>query len=177
MVLKIKDKKIIVAEFARKSSLALSAATASCRGLSSNQMNDLRKQAEKMGVYLKVVRNSLAKRAVEDTGLKCIIDVLHGSTIFALSESEPSAPAKLFKSFMLSNKNFRVKNLVLSGKIFSSDKLNDLSKLPNRREAISLLCGTIQSPISNITRIFHSIPTKLVATMKCLEVQKNNSIV
>ena len=162
MALKLEDKKAIVAEVAEQASSALSAAVADYRGLSVNQMSSLRKQARESGVYVKVVRNNLAKLAVNDTEFECMHDIFCGPLVLAFSQKEPGASAKLFKKFMKDNDAFEVKHLAMGGELFGADKLDEMSKLPSREEALGSLCGVLLAPITKFTRTLNDIPTKAV---------------
>lgn len=162
MALKLEDKKAIVAEVAEQASLALSAAVADYRGLTVNQMSDLRKQARESGVYLKVVRNNLARIAIKGTEFECMSDALVGPLVLAFSKEEPGAAAKLFKGFMKDNKAFKVKNLAMSGKLFGADKLEEMSKLPSRNDALATLCNVLQAPVAKFVRTLNEIPARAV---------------
>lgn len=164
MALKLEDKKAIVAEVAQQASLALSAVVADYRGLTVNQMSSLRKQARDLGVYLKVVRNNLAKIAFTDTQFECMNDALSGPLILAFSKEELGAAAKLFKNFMKDNKTLKVKNLAIEGELFGADKLEEISKLPSKNEAISTLCSVLQAPVTKVVRTFNEIPAQTVRT-------------
>ena len=162
MALKLEDKKAIVAEVAEQASSALSAAVADYRGLSVNQMSSLRKQARESGVYVKVVRNNLAKLAVSDTEFECMHDIFCGPLILAFSKEEPGASAKLFKSFMKDNDTFEVKHLAMGGELFGADKLDEISRLPSREEALGLLCGILLAPMTKCAQTINEIPTQAV---------------
>jgi large subunit ribosomal protein L10 len=163
MSLNLEDKKKIVAEIAKNASSAFSAAIADCRGLSANQMSSLRRQARESGVYVKVVRNNLAKLALKHTEFECTRNVFSGSLILAFSQKESGSSAKLFKNFMEENDKFKVKYLAIGGKLFGADKLDEMSKLPSRKEALDLFCGVLLAPITKITQTLHDIPRKIVS--------------
>ena len=152
MALKLDDKKAIVSEVAKVASSALSAAVANYRGLTVGQMDDLRSKARESGVYLRVVRNTLAKRAVVGTDFECMQDVFTGPLVLAFASEEPGAPAKLFKDFTKSVKEFEVKHFAMGGALYGSDKMDDLSKLPNREEALGLLLNVMMAPITKLVR-------------------------
>ncbi|WP_116963560.1 50S ribosomal protein L10 [Fastidiosibacter lacustris] len=162
MALKLEDKKAIVAEVAEQASLALSAAVADYRGLTVNQMSDLRKQARESGVYLKVVRNNLARIAIKGTEFECMSNALVGPLVLAFSKEEPGAAAKLFKNFMKNNKTFEVKNLAMGGELFGANKLEEMSKLPSRNDALALLCNVLQAPVTKFVRTLNEIPAQAV---------------
>lgn len=160
MALRIEDKKAIVADVAENVSTALSAAVADYRGLTVNEMTSLRKQARESGVYLRVVRNNLARLAIKGTDLECLSDVLVGPLVLALSKDEPGAAAKLFKNFQKDHKVLEVKHLAMSGELFGSEKLEDFAKLPNREEALATLLSAMQAPVTKFVRTLNEIPTQ-----------------
>ena len=152
MALRLEDKKAIVAEVAEVASSALSAGAADYRGLSVGQMNDLRNRARESGVYLKVVRNTLARQAVKGTDFECMHDVFEGPLVLAFAREEPGAPAKLFKEFAKKNKALEVKHFAVSGQLYGADKIEDLARLPTREEALSTLLSVLTAPVSRFVR-------------------------
>ena len=162
MALRLEDKKAIVAEVAQEASVALSAAVAEYRGLDANQLNDLRNMSREAGVYLRVVRNNLARLAVKGTDYECMSDVFVGPLILAFSKEEPGAAAKVFKKFMSDNKAFEVKHLAMSGELFDAQKLEEFSKMPSRDEALALLLNVMQAPITKFARTLNEIPSQAV---------------
>ena len=114
MALNIDQKKAIVAEVAEVAGQALSAVAADYRGLSVTEMNDLRARARNSGVYLRVVRNTLARRAVEGTEFECMQDALLGPLVLAFSQEEPGAAARLIRDYVKENDKLEVKLLPAS---------------------------------------------------------------
>lgn len=157
MALRIEDKKAIVAEVAEQVSSALSAAVADYRGLTVNEMTSLRVEARKSGVYLRVVRNNLARLAVKGTDLECLSDALVGPLVLALSMDAPGAAAKLFKNFQKDHKSFEVKNLVMAGELFGPEKLDDFAKIPTRDEALAILLNIMQAPVTKLARTLKEV--------------------
>jgi large subunit ribosomal protein L10 len=157
MALSIEDKKAIVAEVAEQVSSALSAAVADYRGLTVNEMTSLRAEARKSGVYLRVVRNNLARLAVKGTDLECLSDALVGPLVLALSMDAPGASAKLFKNFQKDHKSFEVKNLVMAGELFGPEKLDDFAKIPTRDEALAILLNIMQAPVTKLARTLKEV--------------------
>jgi len=157
MALSIEDKKAIVAEVAEQVSSALSAAVADYRGLTVNEMTSLRAEARKSGVYLRVVRNNLARLAIKGTDLECLSDALVGPLILALSMDAPGASAKLFKNFQKDHKSFEVKNLVMAGELFGLEKLDDFAKIPTRDEALAILLNIMQAPVTKLARTLKEV--------------------
>jgi len=162
MALRIDDKRAIVKEVSSHVSSALSAAVADYRGLTVNQMNDLRSRARESGVYLKVVRNNLARLAVKGTEFECMSCAFTGPLILALSIEEPGAAAKLFKSFAKECDKFEVKNLAMSGELFGPEKLDAFSKLPSRDEALAMLLSVMNAPLTKFVRTINEVPSQLV---------------
>lgn len=162
MALRIEDKKAIVAEVAEQVSSALSAAVADYRGLTVNEMNSLRKLARESGVYLRVVRNNLARLAIKGTKLECLKDALKGPLVLALSIDGPGAAAKLFKNFQKDHNSLEVKNLAMSGELFGPEKLDDFARLPNREEALATLLNVMQAPVTKFVRTLNEIPSQTV---------------
>ena len=157
MALRIEDKKAIVAEVAEKVSSALSAAVADYRGLTVNEMSSLRVEARKSGVYLRVVRNNLARLAIKGTDFECLGDALVGPLVLALSMDAPGASAKLFKNFQKDHKSFEVKNLVMAGELFGPEKLDDFAKIPTRDEALAILLNVMQAPVTKLARTLKEV--------------------
>jgi large subunit ribosomal protein L10 len=162
MALKLEDKKMIVAEVGDAASLALSAAVADYRGLTVGQMDALRSKARESGVYLRVVRNTLARRAVEGTDFECMQSAFVGPLVLAFANEEPGAVAKLFKDFAKECDKISVKHLSMGGELYGPEKLDEMSKLPNREQALSMLCNVMQAPITKLVRTCNEIPTQAV---------------
>lgn len=135
MALNLQDKKAIVAEVNEAASGALSAVVADSRGVQVAAMTNLRKQAREAGVYLKVVRNTLARRAVEGTAYECLKDVFVGPTLIGFSNEHPGAAARLFKDFAKENKAFEIKAAAFEGVLTDPEVL----ALPTYDEAIARL--------------------------------------
>ena len=136
MALNLQDKKAIVAEVNEVAKGALSAVVADSRGVSVSAMTSLRKLARENGVYMRVVRNTLARRAVEGTDFECLQDTLVGPSLFGFSNEHPGAAARLFKDFAKENKSFEIKAAAFEGTITNVDVL---ATLPTYDEAIAQL--------------------------------------
>lgn len=172
MTLKLDDKKEIVAEVNQAASAALSAVIADYRGLTVGQMTKLRFQAREQGVYLRVVRNTLARRAMEGTEFECLKDSLVGPTIIGLSLSDPGAAARLFKDFAKDNQRLEVKALSVGGKVYGAKDIDVLAKLPTRDQALSMLLGLMQAPVAKFVRTLNEVPTKFVRAVAAVKDQK-----
>ena len=136
MALGLEDKKAIVAEVQEAANNALSAVVADSRGVEVGDMTALRKEARENGVWLKVVRNTLARRAVEGTDYACLQDTFKGPSIIAFSTEHPGAGARILKDFAKGNDNFELKAAAFEGEIVD---VAMLASLPTYDEAIAKL--------------------------------------
>ncbi len=175
MAIKLEDKKSIVAEVSETASNALSLVIADYRGVSSNGMSDLRAKARSEDVTLRVVRNTLAKRAVEGTEFECAKPALVGPTIMAFSMSDPGAAARLLKDFAKANDKFEIKALAVGGELLGAEHIDRLAKLPTREQALTLLVSVIQAPITKLARTLNEIPTKVTRAVAAIRDQKQSA--
>jgi large subunit ribosomal protein L10 len=141
MALNLEGKKAVVAEVQEAASSALSAVVADARGVSVTAITALRKEARENGVWMKVVRNTLAKRAVEGTGFECLTDSLVGPSLIAFSNEHPGAGARIFKEFAKKNDKFELKTASFEGKIVEVELL---ASLPTYDEAIARLMSAMK---------------------------------
>jgi large subunit ribosomal protein L10 len=172
VALKLEDKKAIVAEVNDVASGALSAVIADYRGLTVSQMTDLRKQARSQGVFLRVVRNTLARRAIEGTEFQCLSDALVGPTILAFSLDDPGAAARLFKEYAKTHDKLEVKALAVGGMAYGPHEIDRLAKLPTREQALGLLAGVLQAPITKFARTLNDVPSKFARALAAVKDQK-----
>jgi large subunit ribosomal protein L10 len=152
VALKLDDKKTIVAEVAEVASKAVSAIAADYRGLTVAEMTDLRAKARKNGIYLRVVRNTLAKRALQDTNFACLQEALTGPVFLAFSSEDPGAVARLLKEAARNLEKLTIRALSLGGKLLSPNELEVVAKLPTRDQALALLAAAVQAPLSKFVR-------------------------
>ena len=162
MALGLNDKKAIVAEVQEAASGALSAVVADSRGVTVDAMTALRKEAREAGVWMKVVRNTLAKRAIEGTEVECIKDVLSGPSLIAISKEHPGAAARIFKNFAKENEEFELKAAAFEGEIVD---VNMLASLPTYDEAIAKLMAVMKEASAG----------KLVRTIAAIRDQKEEA--
>jgi large subunit ribosomal protein L10 len=170
--MRLEDKQALVAEVNAVAAKAYSAVAAEYRGLTVEQVTNLRVKARKDGVWLKVVKNTLAKKAIAGTEFECLKDALKGPLILAFSEEDPGAAARVAKDFAKDNELFVVKALALSGKLLPSTELERLAKLPTRGQALAMLMGVMQAPISKFVRTLAEPHAKLVRTVAAVRDQK-----
>ena len=175
MAIGLEEKKAIVAEVNETAASALSLVVADARGVASNDMTALRATARENQISLRVVRNTLAKRALEGTDYECVTDTLVGPSIFGFSMEDPGAAARLFKDFAKENSDFEVKALSVSGKLLGADQLDVLAKLPTREQALASLMSVMQAPVGKFVRTVNEVPSKLVRTLAAVRDQKEQS--
>ncbi len=175
MAIALEDKKAIVAEVNETATNALSLVIADARGVSVDGMTALRKEARENKVTLRVVRNTLAKRAFEGTEYECVSDALVGPSLFGFSMEDPGACARLFKDFAKTNDKFEVKVLAVSGQMLGADQLDVLAKLPTREEALAMLMSVMKAPVAKLARTMNEVPGKLVRTLAAVREQKEQA--
>lgn len=157
MALGLEDKKAIVAEVSEAAKTALSAVVADSRGVTVGSMTALRKEAREAGVYVRVVRNTLARRAVEGTDFECLAESFVGPTLIAFSNEHPGAAARLLKKFAKDNKDFEVKALAFNGELIPAGDIDRLATLPTYDEAIAKLMSVIQGATSKFVRTLAAV--------------------
>lgn len=172
MALGLEDKKAIVADVAETAGSALSLVIADARGVNVTDMTALRAKAREENVVLRVVKNSLAKRAFTDTEFSCVDDALVGPSIFGFSMEDPGAAARLFKDFAKENDDFEVKALAVGGELMGSDKIDVLAKLPTREQALSTLANVMLAPVTKFVRTTNDIPGRVVRVVDQVAKQK-----
>ncbi len=178
MVLRLNDKKAIVADVSERAKVAVSAIGADYSGLTVNQLTELRKNARNQGVYLKVVRNTLAKRAVTGTQFECMKDALTGPMLLGFCNDDPGAPARLMKAFIKDNNNTRleVKVLSIGGNAYGNEALDRIAALPTKHEALGQLVSVINAPVSKLVRTVAETYTKLVRVVNAVAEQKKQQV-
>lgn len=165
MALSLADKKQIVSEVAAVAESAHSAVAAEYRGLTVEEMTDLRVKAREGGVYLRVVKNTLARRAFEGTEFECMSDQLIGPLVLAFSQEDPGAAARVIKEFAKEHEKLEVKVLAVGGEALAASELDKLASLPTRDQAISMLMAVMKAPLDKFARTLNEVPGKLVRTV------------
>jgi large subunit ribosomal protein L10 len=168
----LEDKKAIVADVNETAANALSLVVADARGVTAGAMDALRKQARENGVSLRVVRNTLAKRAMQGTDYECVNDALVGPSIFGFSMEDPGAAARLFKDFAKEQEKFEVKVLSVGGKSLPADQIDALAKLPTLHEALGMLAAVTLAPVTKLVRTFNEVPTKVTRVVAAVSDKK-----
>lgn len=175
MVLKLEDKKAIVGEVAEVARQAYSLVAAEYRGLTVEQMTTLRKSARESGVYMRIIRNTLARRALEGTQFACVQDELVGPLLLAFSNEDPGSAARLIKAFIKDNEALKVKALVIDSRLLPASGLNQVASLPTRDEAIALLMSVMNAPITQFVRTLAAPHTKMVRTFAAIREKKESA--
>ena len=164
MALNIEQKKAVVAEVAEVASTALAAVAAEYRGLTVEEMTELRVKAREGGVFLRVAKNTLVRRAVEGTEFECIQDSLTGPLLLAFSMEDPGAAARLVKDYAKSHDNLVAKLVAIGGQVYDASELDRLALLPTYDRGIAMLMGVMKAPIEKFVRTLAEPHTKLVRT-------------
>ena len=175
MALAYQDKKQIVAEVNETASNALSLVIADARGVNVTDMTALRKLARESNVQIRVIRNTLAKRAFEETEFDCVNDALVGPSLFGFSMEDPGAAARLFKDFAKANDKFEVKALSVGGKLLDANQIDALAKLPTRDQALGMLACVMIAPVVKLVRTFNEVPTKVTRAVAAVRDQKQEA--
>lgn len=172
MALNLADKKEIVSEVAAVAAEAHSAIAAEYRGLGVDELTELRSQARKGGVFLKVVKNTLAKRALEGTDYECMREGLTGPLILAFSQEDPGAAARVVKDFSKEHELLKVTMLSIGGQLLEPSELERLAKLPTKEQAISMLMAVMKAPVEKLARTLAEPHAKMVRTVAAVRDQK-----
>ncbi len=175
MPLNLDDKKAIVAEVSETAGQALSLVIADARGVDVNDMNALRTKARAENVELRVIRNTLAKRAFAETDYACVEDVLVGPSLFAFSMEDPGAAARLFKDFAKGNDSFEVKALSVSGQLLGKEQIDVLANLPTLEQALGMLASVTLAPVTKLVRTLNEVPTKVTRVVAAVKTQKEEA--
>lgn len=171
MSLTLDAKKAIVEEVANVAAEAPSAIAAEYIGLTVAEMTKLRNSAREAGVYLKVVRNTLARRALEDTKFECMRESLVGPLVLAFSNDEPGSAARVVREFAKGNDKLVVKLVALDGKLLETSELSKLASMPSLDEARAMLLGLLSAPLGKFVRTVAEPPAKFA---RVLAAQRDN---
>ena len=172
MALRLEQKQAIVAEVNEAAKTALSAVLSDYRGLTVAEMTEMRAKARANGVYLRVIRNTLAKRAIEGTEYECLNDAFVGPTMVAFSQEDPGSAARLIKDYAKELDALEVKALAIGGELLEASQLDRVATLPTRDEAIAQLMSVMQAPVIKLARTLNEVPGKLVRTVAAVRDQK-----
>lgn len=169
MALRLDDKKALVAEVSAVAATAQSVVAAEYRGLTVTQMTDLRSKARKSGVYLRVVKNTLARKAIAGTQFECVGKSLKGPLILAFSKDDPGAAARLVKAFAKDNDKLVPTVVSLGGVSLTAKDLDKVASLPTLETARATLLGALQAPVSKLVRTVAEPHAKLVRALAAVK--------
>lgn len=168
MPLNLEQKKAVVAEIAEVAESALSAIAAEYRGLTVDEMTELRVKARESNVYLRVIKNTLVRRAVEGTDYACMQDELTGPLVFAFSQEDPGSAARVIKDFAKEHKKLEVRIVAIGGKLLQPTDIDALAKMPTYDQSISMLMAVMKAPVEKLARTLNEVPGKLVRTVAAI---------
>lgn len=168
MALRLEDKKALVAEVNEVANRALSAVAAEYRGLTAGEFDLLRRQARDNGIYLHVVKNTLARRALKGTGFECMDPALVGPLMLGFSLEDPGAVGRVVKDFAREHEKLVVKAVAVGGRLYGAADLERLASLPTKDQALAMLMGVLQAPIAGLVRTVAEPTAKFVRTVKAV---------
>ena len=171
MSLNLEQKKAVVVEVSEQVSTAQAIIVAEYRGLQVGEMTELRAQARKSGVYLRVLKNTLVRRAVEGTPFSGLANEMVGPLVFGIS-SDPVSAAKVLSDFAKANDKFIIKAGAMPNQVMDVNGVQALASLPSRDELLAKLLGTMQAPVAKFVRTLNEVPTKFVRGLAAVRDQK-----
>ena len=172
MGLRLEDKQAMVTEVQAVAQTAHSVVAAEYRGLTVSQLTGLRAKASTAGVYMRVVKNTLARRAVTGTPYECIAGSLKGPLILAFSQDDPGAAARVVKEFAKGNDKLVPTLVALGGQVYSAAEIDRVASLPTKAQAISMLLGVLMAPVTKFVRTLAEPTAKLVRTVDAVKATK-----
>jgi large subunit ribosomal protein L10 len=165
MALRLEDKKALVAEVNTVAATAQSAIAAEYRGLTVGQMTTLRKDARESGVYLRVVKNTLARLALKGTDFECMKDGLKGPLVLAFSLEDPGSAARVIKAFAKANDKLVTRVIAIGGQVYPATHLDQVASLPTLDQARAMLLGLFQAPASQLVRTLNEPAAQLARVL------------
>ena len=164
MGLSLEQKQAMVSEVSAKLKGAQSVIVAEYRGLDVGRVTQLRSKARKSGLYLRVLKNTLARRAVKGTPFEKLSEKMVGPLMYGISQ-DPVAGAKVLSEFAKENEQFVIKAGAMPNAVMSAQDIKALSQLPSREELLAKLLGTMQAPVAKLVRTMNEVPSKFVRTL------------
>jgi large subunit ribosomal protein L10 len=172
VTLNLAQKQAVVAEVAQLARRSLSAIAAEYSGLTVAELTDLRKLARSSGVVMKVVRNTLARRALADTVFACMRDGLTGPLILAFAQDDPGAAARIARTFARGHDRLVVRMIALGGKLYDASAIDAVAALPTRERALSRLLAVMKAPVQKFVQTLAEPHAKLARTLAAIRDQK-----
>ena len=173
MALNFAQKQALVTEVNEVAGRALAAVAAEYHGLTAGELDELRANSRESGAYLRVVKNRLAKRALEGTDFECMSEALTGPLILGFSLEDPGSAARVMRDFAKDHDALEVKAVSISGQLMSGSEVDRLANLPTREQALAMLMGVMQAPIGKLARTLNEVPGKLVRVVAAVRDQKD----
>ena len=165
MALRLEDKKTLVKEVSAVAGESVTAVAAEYRGLTVAEMTALRKEARNAGVYMRVVKNTLARRAVAGTDFECMQDTLKGPILLAFAKDDPGAAARVIKDFAKEHEALKAVSLSAGGQLLPATDLARLADLPTLDQARAMLLGVLIAPMTKLVRTLAEPPAMLARTL------------
>jgi len=173
VALNLDQKKAVVAEVAEVAANAHSAIAAEYIGLTVEDMTTLRVKARESDVYLRVVKNTLARRAFEGTDFECMSDGMVGPMVLAFSQEDPGAAARVISEFAKENDKLVAKLVSIGGELLEAGDIKRLASMPTKDQAISMLMSVMNAPVEKLARTLNEVPTKLVRVIAAVRDTKD----
>jgi len=173
--LNLEDKKALVAEVNAVAAKAQSVVAAEYRGLTVGQMTELRAKARAQGVYMRVVKNTLARKALSGTTFESVGPALKGPLVLAFSKDDPGAAARVVKDFARANEKLIATLVSLGGQVLPGKDLEKVASLPTREQALSMLLGVLKAPLAKLVGTLAAPQAKLVRTLAAVQAQKQGA--
>ena len=164
MSLNLEQKRAVVAEVSKELAKAQAVILAEYRSVPVKDMTELRKRARGVGVYLRVLKNTLARRAVAETPFKGLTEKMVGPLAYGIS-ADPVAVAKVLQEFAKDNEKFVIKAGAMPNVVMSAREVAELAKMPSRQELLTKLVATMQAPIAKFVRTLNEVPSKFVRAL------------
>ena len=174
MGLNLEQKKAVVAEVSAQVAKAQAIIVAEYRGLEVGVMTDLRAKARKSGVYLRVLKNTLVRRAVKDTPFEKLAEKMVGPLVYGIS-SDPVATAKVLNDFAKANERFVIKAGGMPNSVISAKEVTALANMPSRDQLLATLLGTMQAPVVKFVQTLNEVPGRFVRTLAAVRDQKEKA--
>jgi len=172
--LNLEEKKAVVAEVSAQVAKAQAIVVAEYRGLEVGVMTELRAKARTAGVYLRVLKNTLARRAVKDTPFEKLADKMVGPLVYGIS-SDPVATAKVLNEFAKANEQFVIKAGAMPNSVISAKEVTALANMPSRDQLLATLLGTMQAPVAKFVQTLNEVPARFVRTLAAVRDQKQKA--
>ena len=174
MSLNIEDKKEVVAEVSARLAKAQAVVLAEYRGLPVEDITVLRSQARASGVYLRVLKNTLARRAVQGTPFEKLADQMVGPLAYGISE-DPVSAAKVLSAYAKGNDKLVIKGGAMPNQVMTAKEIGQLATMPSREELLAKLLGTMQAPVAKFVQTLNEVPSKFVRTVAAVRDQKEKA--